>query len=155
MAIWFPTTTGESYNITIKPMLQVGLTAYSFEPFESQPFEVNLASKNLLDLSQVIIGRVWNDGTNADRAVVYIKCQPNSTYTISIESLGNISEVWYFEKDGARTNRTNGNVQITTTYTKTTERNSFYIGLQFNKTAISVSDFLRVKIQVEKRKCSD
>lgn len=88
MAIWFPTTTGESYNITIKPMLQIGLTAYNFEPFKRQPFDLNLGI-NLFDkdnpniIDNCVTGSSLTLESVTGCKTLYVPCEPNTTYTIS------------------------------------------------------------------------
>ena len=48
MSIWFSTTQGQVYDITIKPMLVIGEIAYDYEPYQGKDYEINLG-KNLLD----------------------------------------------------------------------------------------------------------
>lgn len=130
--------------------LEKDSTASTYEAYQSQSYPINLQGKNLLDLSQKVIGIAWNNATSADRAVVYIPCKPSTKYTVSINSLGNIAELWYFEKANKTDDtKTDGNYQVTTTLTRITNASSNYIGLQFNKTSIASSDFTNVKVMVE------
>lgn len=108
------------------------------------------ASKNLLDMSQVQIGKAWNGDANSARAVVYMKCYPNTNYTISYNNISTFDGMYWVEKTNATdTNTTYGPSQITDTRTITTKATSHYIVIQFAKTSISLNDFNGVNIQIE------
>ena len=107
-------------------------------------------SKNLLDMSQVQIGKAWNGDTNTARAVVYMECYPNTNYTISYNNISAFDGMYWVEKTNiGDTSTTYGPSQITDTRTITTKATSHYIVIQFAKTNISLNDFNGVNIQVE------
>lgn len=155
-------------NLIFKPMLttDTSTTINNWEPYTygaspnpDYPQDVdvvtgdntiNIVGKNLLDVSTTIIGRAWNNATNSARAVVYAKVQPNTTYTLSVQDITNVDAVNYFEKVNDTDNTTIGGlIELTTTRTITTSSTTNYIGVQVNKTAISLSDVEGIDLQIE------
>ena len=141
-----------------------GQTSQDGEPTPTNPITINsvtgnqevvVSGKNLCDLSQVEIGKAWNNASNSARAVVYMNLKPNTTYTISATgySAFDSSMFYWFEKASKEADtRTAGGFDLnssTLPRTITTNSNSGAFLLQFNKTGISTSDFTNVKIQVQ------
>lgn len=112
--------------------------------------EVVVCGKNLVDTSKAIIGKAWNNISNTARAVVYIPCQHNTSYTLSFTAVSG-TEVFYFGKANIDdTTATSAIVQATGTKTFTTDNATNYIGIQYNRTAITQADIEAVKVQLEK-----
>lgn len=134
-----------------KNNLQVeeGTIATSYLPYNT--LEVISRGKNEFDISQVEIGKAWNNASNTARAVCYMECKPNTTYTISASGLsvfdGGICYV--FKKESKEVTTNLGNYEVSTTRTITTDSNCNYLCVQFNKSSISLSDLENVKIQIE------
>ena len=141
--------------------IEKGSKANSFNPYGTTPIELNKIStyqdkilcgtgKNLLDLSQVEIGVAWNNSSNSARAVCYVKVEPNTQYTISYNNISTFDGVYNFEKTNKTDSVATSSVsEITGTKTITTTATSNYLGLQFNKSSISSSDFIGLEIQIE------
>lgn len=94
-------TSGQAYNETIKVQLELGSSASSFEPYQSQSYEINLG-KNLLDMTTLTAGYV--NGTNGtitvsqtqgEMASGFIKVEPNTSYTFSIQATTGTSPAWF------------------------------------------------------------
>lgn len=160
MAIWFQTTAGESYNITIKPMLQIGLTAYNFEPFKRQSFDFNLGYQlfNKNNFQTIKAYFTTNNPTlqsNNDCLTAYIRCEPNTTYTITKVSSSRfgVGYLTTLPAIGGTVRGVMGGVSTETTYTITTDSAAKYLVIWYyfmsNDTNIS-SDYLASTIQVVK-----
>lgn len=112
--------------------------------------EVVVCGKNLVDTSKAIIGKAWNNISNTAIAVVYIPCQHNTSYTLSFTAVSGTG-VFYFGKANIDdTTATSAIVQATGTKTFTTDNATNYIGIQYNRTAITQADIEAVKVQLEK-----
>lgn len=162
---------GATINTTLKPMLVKGSYSSSnipdYEPYTNgaspnpdYPQDVDVVTgdnnivvcgKNLIDVSTTIVGKTWNNGINSARAVVYMKCIPNTQYTLSVKDISNVDVVNYFEKVNDTDNTTIGGlIELNTTRTITTSSTANYIGVQVNKTAIALSDVEGIDLQIEK-----
>ena len=137
-----------------------GNTSQNGTPTPDAPVPVNVVTgdnsikvcgKNLFDVSQVQIGVAWNNTSNSARAVVYAKCEPNTKYTISFNNISNFDGIFNFEKVSTTSATATSSVSsLTSTKTITTNSTSQYIGIQFNKSDISLNDFDGLKLQIEK-----
>ena len=148
----------ETYAKTIQ--IERGSVATTYSPYKTQielckignyqDFIRKGTGKNLLDISQTQIGKAWNGDSNSARAVCYVECKPNTTYTASITGNGTLDAVYYFGK----TNKTDTTVtmstaQITTSRTFTTTENTNYIGIQFNKSSITQTNVESANVMIE------
>lgn len=115
---------------------------------ESALDEISETSVNLLDMSNLVIGKNWIGQDNVARAVVYVDVLPNTTYYLSFPENTNIQSVDAKQKasvSGSAIKSTN----IITTGTPsadiqlTTESGTNVICIQFSKGsfAIQESDF--------------
>lgn len=106
-------------------------------PIVDASTEVSAHTKNLLD--DYAIGKAWNGDSNSARTCGYVPCKPNTTYTISYQDL-NVDNIYVGEK--ASKEATTATVAISAipsskSKTITTNSESNYIVVQFNKTAIT------------------
>ena len=110
-----------------------------------------VSNKNLFDSNKAQIGKAWNNTSNTARAIVIIKVEPNTKYTISFQSITGLELWWFGRANENDSTRTDGNYQITTSPTTIiTNATTNYLGLQFNKTSIAQSDIDNCNIQLEK-----
>ena len=107
------------------------------------------AGKNKANLDDIEIGLAWNSTHNSARATVFFPILPNTAYTASIDG-GTFDAVYWGELENAG-DITNLRLYNPPSfpYTVTTKDTARVGLLQFNKTAISSTDFANVKIQVE------
>jgi len=111
--------------------------------------EIIVRNKNLFD--NIVIGEAWNGTSNSARALIYAKVEPNTNYTISFDSISNVDSLNYFEKENiSDTTLVYGTQLITDTTTKETKASTHYIGIQINKTDVTLNDVLGIKLQLEK-----
>ena len=81
-------TNGQLYNETIKVQLEKSATASQFEPYQGQSYTISLG-KNLYDKNdnQILSAYIDSDHSviteNSYNRIVWIKCEPNTTYTVS------------------------------------------------------------------------
>ena len=140
----------ECNNLIFSPQLVKGQQVLPFIPYNKYGIELKNTGKNLIDISQTKIGVAWNNGSNNARAVVYMKCQPSTKYTISFDSISGIDGMYNFEKANITdTTAIVGVSQITATKTVTTNASTNYLGIQFNKSNITLDDIKNIKLQVE------
>ncbi len=130
--------------------VEKGSTATTYEPYKGNSYEINLG-KNLIDVSTTEVGKAWNNSSNTARAVVYAKVEPNTTYTVSFQSKNGADALYWFEKN----NKTDSTVTVATTgidftLTKTTSSNTHWIGVQINKSNVTLSDVEGTSLQLEK-----
>lgn len=112
---------------------------------------ITIENRNLINMDNLQIGKAWNNASTLDRAVIYVPCLPSTKYTISFNDISNFDAMYRFEKAATEDNTaTSGVTQVTATTTITTNAASHFIGLQFNKTSISTSDFDDSNIQIER-----
>ena len=109
------------------------------------------AGKNLLNMANIQIGKAWNTTTNNDHAIVYMDCEPDTNYAISINDRSAFSAIVWCEKASAdattNTYLTTFSSNATSFKTKST---SNVICIQFSKTGISANDFNGIEVQIEK-----
>lgn len=79
---------GTDYSDTVLPQLEFGTTPHSYEPYQGQSYEVNLG-KNLFDKDNANILSAYIDSgqqtitSNNNNRIIWIKCEPSTTYTIT------------------------------------------------------------------------
>ena len=155
-------------GLILKPMVTKGTTQQTFEkytggqaspnPTYPQPIEVvtgtqevKVENVNLANINEAEIGKAWNLTNNSARAILQIKVKPSTTYTLSFDSLNSIDGLYCYEKANASdTTAVVGVAQVTATKVITTNANTNYIGIQFNKTSIALTDIEAIKLQLEK-----
>lgn len=114
--------------------------------------KINVRGKNLFNVSQAQIGKTWNNGANTARAIILTKVKPNTTYAISYIDKSGVDGIYWFgrqnENDSATsmpTSDINVNPKIITT-----NANTNWLGIQVNKTDISLDDIELIMFQIEK-----
>lgn len=81
--------------------IEQGSAATTYEPYQGQEYTVDLTGKNLLDLSTLVAGYVSSNGTfstaqtQAEMRSGFIKVQPNTTYTFSIQETTDTYPAWF------------------------------------------------------------
>ena len=142
---------GATVDTTIRIQWEIGSQATSYEPYSGTVYPVKFhTGKNLLNMADIQIGKAWNTTSNNDRATVYMDCEPDTYYTISISDRSAFSAIVWCEKESADATT---NTYLTTfssnaTYFKT-KSTSKVICIQFSKTNVSASDFTGVEVQIE------
>ena len=164
----YPKVEGEGTNITLENTnigkIQTILKGQNYQitsenepsPDYPQPIEsvqglqnIKIEDKNLF--SDIIIGQTFRNQSDRNRALIYGKILPNTSYTISFGDNTGIDGLHYFEKANKEDDTiTYGTKLITTTTTKTTQNNSNWIGIQINKTNVTLEDVKNIKLQLEK-----
>lgn len=115
---------------------------------ELAPFLDNTeTTRNLFD--NIIIGRAANTAINADRAVAYIPVTVGEKYTISYNDISNFDAVYWYQKATIDTIPSVTEGVVSDNLTLTISAGVTYLAIQFNKTAISESDFSSLLMQVE------
>lgn len=132
-------------------LLEVALPT-KFTKYTKGEFVVEkIRSKNLLNENNARIGIAWNNASNTARAVCYVEIEPSTQYTLSYNDISGIDNIYYFEKTNLNdTTAITGVTNFTSGKTITTKANSNWLGIQFNKTNISINDIKAIKLQVEK-----
>lgn len=82
-------------NIVSQLQLELGSTATTYEPYQGQEYEVNLG-KNLFDKDNANIINAYINGSNtlatsSNDRVALIPVEPNTTYSITAQRVGQIS----------------------------------------------------------------
>jgi len=111
--------------------------------------EISETAVNLLDMSNLVIGKNWIGQDAASRAVVYVDALPNTTYYLSFPENTNIQSVNAVQKASASSGGAIKSTTIITTGTPsadiqlTTESGTNVICIQFGKGsfALTESDF--------------
>ena len=127
-------------------------TQTDYEPYSGTVYPVKFhTGKNLLNMADIQIGKAWNATSNNDRATVYMDCEPDTNYAISINDRSAFSATVWCEKESesATTNTYLTTFSSNATYFKT-KSTSNVICIQFSKTNVSASDFTGVEVQIEK-----
>ena len=163
--IWFDNNSRTFVNYNIKPQVEVG-NATTYEPYQSQNYPVNLG-KNLFDKDNANILNGWMDNktqmylqTSQNNRILYISCQPNTTYTISRSILTNAFRVATYDSTPIPTTTSIGTNYVingliknnnATSITITTGANAKYLLVHYgnivNDTNINES---LASIQIEK-----
>ena len=114
--------------------------------------EVKVENVNLANETNIQIGKAWNEASNNARAIWQIPILPNTTYTISYTDKSGLDGLFRYQKINYNDSSASvGVAEITTSPTTfTSASNSYWLGLQFNKSNITLADIQAVKIQVEK-----
>lgn len=80
---------GGNFSSATEAMLEKGASVTTYEPYQSQSYEINLG-KNLFDKDNYNLFNGYLNGdptgtitANTSNDIFYIACQPNTTYTIS------------------------------------------------------------------------
>lgn len=137
-------------NLRVYPMIVEGTQICPYIPFGKYGIEIKNIGKNLFDNSLIQIGKAWNNASDSARAIIIIPVKPSTNYTISFNSISNLSGVYAFGRENINdSTRTMGNYDITGTRTLTTTANTYYLGLQFNKADITEQDITNCLFQVE------
>lgn len=81
---------------------------YNYERIHVLEQEVNIYEtaqerENLIDLSEVVIGKDWTGGTNTKRAILTIQAEPNEDYYIEVPESNNIWGTSIIQKNRDRT----------------------------------------------------
>lgn len=168
-------TPGTYNNIIFKPQIEEGSTATSFEPYvggtpspnPDYPQNINVVSgnnnivvcgKNLFDKDTMVMNSAIDAGsgnmTSSDNfRTAYIKCKPNTTYSIS-KILSNRFVVGFTSDEDLTLPKTLTNVwfnQSITTKTITSPNNAYYMLITLSKITddtASIQDILD-SLQVE------
>lgn len=109
-----------------------------------------LHSKNLFDKDTMVYGYAWNNSANSGTSVCYVKCKPNTKYTINYTGIDNstITFAWVEKTSKSATDRTTVHYDVANNSIFTTTATSNYIVIQFSKTNISESDFANVTMMI-------
>lgn len=110
--------------------------------------DVKSATRNLANLNGVIIGKAWNGGANTARAIVDVPIQPSTTYAITISGISGFEGVYLYEKTSSAATTNLYSTTVVDGYTRQSNASANCLTIQFNKTAVSKSDFASVKLQV-------
>ena len=130
--------------------VQIAITnTYTYTPYTSDTYKVNLASKNMFD-GQLELGS-YDESTGAKvtnnavyRSVNKIKVTPSTTYTFSINGVTQKYCVYFYDNS---LNFLSCNISLTTG-TFTTPNNCYYIAFRCFG-ADYTSDFANLKVQLE------
>ena len=155
---------GQSGSITFRiSVLETNLKTldnFVYEPFTGvrpspntdYPSEIkSIEGKNKCDVSTSQIGVAWNLTTNSARAICNVKVYPNTSYSLSFDSISGIDGLYFCEKVNSTDTTIIGNlIQITAHRQITTTSTTNYLVIQFNKANITMSDIEALKLQVER-----
>ena len=145
-----PVSINNPSGLSTVKSLEVGLSPIQNLNGYDSPW-VGGAGKNLLNMANIQIGKACNTTTNNDRATVYMDCEPDTNYAISINDRSAFSAIVWCEKASAdattNTYLTTFSSNATSFKTKST---SNVICIQFSKTGISANDFNGIEVQIEK-----
>lgn len=155
---------GQSGSITFRiSVLKANvktLDNFVYEPFTgvqpspnpNYPSEIeSIEGKNKCDVSTSQIGVGWNLTNNSARAICNVEVEPNTTYSLSFDSISDIDGLYFCEKVNSTDTTIIGNVvQITASRQITSTSTTNYLVIQFNKANITLSDIEAIKLQVEK-----
>lgn len=146
-------------NLTYKPMVELGNSASSYEPYNGQNYEINLG-KNLFDkgnthILQAGITTAKIESATANRTL-WVPCEPSTTYTVQKRNDGNTNRFNVATTaitpaiDVAITNRVENPNASSITYT--TSANAKYLCVQYFRTAETALTEQQVldSIQIEK-----
>lgn len=110
-----------------------------------------IQSPQLLDISQIIVGKSWYYETNSNKAVVFIEVTPNTAYAIQVNEL-NVDTVFICEKTTVEATTaitdTGRTINNTTAITFTTTATTGCIAVQYNKTSITAEDCESCEVMV-------
>lgn len=112
--------------------------------------EINIVGKNIFDYSVTEIGKAWNNSSNSARAVAYTPVIPNAKYTVSFTGSGVDSVGCFFKVNKTDTTIVDNIYTISGARTFTIPATANWIGIQYNKTNIQMSDVKNIKLQIEK-----
>ncbi len=153
-------------NETIFPMLEVGSTATTYEPYKENIYPINLPVENLFDKNNItrLQGTINNanyfrgGGTNY---AVIIPCQPNTTYSVQKRNDGDTNRFALASSktipssvaDVDTTLLNNIRSDTASTLTLTTGTTAKYLIVQYYRSAESVLTEQQIldSIQIEKR----
>ena len=154
-------------NVAINDLqLEKGSSSSTYEPYIGNSYEVNLG-KNLFDKDNANILNGWMDNntqmylqTSQNNRILYISCQPNTTYTISRSILTTTFRVATYDSTPIPTTTSTGTKYVingliknnnATSITITTDANAKYLLVHYgnivNDTNINES---LASIQIEK-----
>ena len=124
------TTSGITFeNFIIKPQLEQGSTATTYEPYKDNTYEVNLG-KNLFDKNDITTGLYYYaSGTNisVNWAIAQVKVQPNTNYYLSGNNYNNdTARIVLLDSSKNITHDLGGYKNV---HLITTNSNTAYIGL--------------------------
>ena len=110
--------------------------------------KVTRCGKNLLNNANAEVGTAWNGSSNAARARLVIPCKPSTTYILSMNGTNGIDQMYYALTQSVPAS-SSGSSLSSFPRTITTNANTNYIVIGFNKTSISQSDIDALKLQLE------
>lgn len=154
-------------NLTIHPQLEKNSAVTSYKPYLKQNYPIDLLGKNLFDKDNANILNGWMDNntqmylqTSQNNRILYISCQPNTTYTISRSILTTVFRVATYDSTPIPTTTSTGTNYVingliknnnATSITITTGINAKYLLVHYgnvvNDTNINES---LASIQIEK-----
>lgn len=143
-------TSGDSYEIQIEE----GNRATSYEPYTNicpisghDQIEILGCGKNLCDTSLTEIGKAWNGNNSSDRARLVLPCKSSTKYALSINGINGLDLIYV--NNGTTIPLSEAGSNFTTSKIFTTQNNSNYIVIGFNKTNITQTDIDNLKLQLE------
>ena len=110
---------------------------------------VSITGKNLLNKDNAEIGTAWNGASNSAMARLIIRCQPSTTYVLSMNGTNSLSAIYLNWTDIVPASSSGTNISSSLPYSFTTDANSKYIVIGFNKTSIAQTDVDTLKLQLE------
>ena len=140
---------GTVVNETIYPMIVKGTDVNtSYLPYNT--LEVVERGVNDFDISQVEIGKAWNNASASNRAVCYFNASEGDIFTISATciSVFDQSTIRVIFKANRESISNLGIYDIITSRTFTAPAGAGIACVQFNKDNISLSDFEGVEIMI-------
>lgn len=105
-------------------------------------------TRNLADLSNIIVGKAYNLSSNKDRAILPILISPNTKYIISFND-NNFDSIILVEKENYDDTTYTYLSSVESGAIRETSSTSHYIFIQFNKTDVSIDDFTGLYLQLE------
>lgn len=105
---------------------------------------------NLADLFELRAGTAWNLNADADRATLFVPCEPGQSYTVSHDTNGDLSDIVYFELTaiGATNYLFSTSLSDKFEETHTTDASCYVIAIGFNKSNVTLDDVKAVNLQI-------
>ena len=111
--------------------LEFGSTATEYTPYDVNGVKISRYGKNLLDLSEFITGKDWNNNSNPSMAHIDFSCKPNTEYSISWDNSYKGKVLFVIEKTAVGSSVSNGTHDVS-------YREVFYLTTKSNTNCLCV-----------------
>ena len=131
-----PASFNISSGFTVKPQLELGSTATTYEPYQGQSYEINLG-KNLVDIDNISVVNAYVSSTGVETSALtnlltdYISARPSTYYTLSVDTT--MYNLAFAEYDANKTFITRTSISTTAVNTIKTDASTRFIRVSFNR----------------------